>query len=207
MIFKGFRFGMLLQLAVGPMCLFVFNTSAANGFWSGFSIVAAITIIDALYIILSGFGVSALLDKKNVKQIIKFFGAAVLVLFGLNTLLGAFDISLLPDIKLFSQTDSKSFFISGLLLTASNPLTIVFWSGVFSTQVIENNYNKTQLVLFGVGCVLSTLAFLTAVAALGTVVSGFLNEVVINVLNIIVGTVIIFFGVKLLVRRSDKKNA
>lgn len=27
MIYRGFKFGMLLQLAVGPICLMVFNAS------------------------------------------------------------------------------------------------------------------------------------------------------------------------------------
>lgn len=31
MIFKGLKFGMLLQFAIGPMCLMVFNTSATYG--------------------------------------------------------------------------------------------------------------------------------------------------------------------------------
>lgn len=39
MIYKGFKFGMLLQLAIGPMCLMVFNTSTTYGFWMGLSLV------------------------------------------------------------------------------------------------------------------------------------------------------------------------
>ena len=30
--FEGLRFGMLLQLAIGPMCLMVFNTAKNQGF-------------------------------------------------------------------------------------------------------------------------------------------------------------------------------
>jgi hypothetical protein len=42
MIYKGFKFGMLLQLAIGPMCLMVFNTSATYGFLVALSLVLAI---------------------------------------------------------------------------------------------------------------------------------------------------------------------
>lgn len=34
--FEALKFGMLLQLAVGPMCLLVFNTAKNSGFVSGF---------------------------------------------------------------------------------------------------------------------------------------------------------------------------
>ena len=204
MIFKGFKFGMLLQLAVGPMCLLVFNTSAANGFSVGMSLVLAITLIDFLFIALSSVGIGALLNKPNIRKIVKLFGAVVLVLFGVNMIAGALNFSILPNIKLFSEVNSRSIFIQGLLLTASNPLTIIFWSGVFSTQVIENGFNKKQLRLFGVGCVLSTIIFLTVIAALATIISGFITTTIIKLLNICVGLIIIYFGMRLILKKDNR---
>lgn len=203
MIYRGFKFGMLLQLAVGPMCLLVFNTSASRGLLAGLSLVVAITLIDLLYIYLSVIGVGVILDKENIKNIIKLFGSVVLVLFGVNMIVGAFNINLLPSIQLFSNVDRKSIFVQGLLLTASNPLTIIFWSGVFSTQGIENHYTKKQLSWFGLGCVLSTLSFLTFIAILGNVICGFLSEIFMQALNICVGVVIIFFGIRLMVKHNS----
>lgn len=201
MIGKGFKFGMLLQLAVGPMCLLVFTTSATNGFFIGLSLVLAIAMIDALYITLSGLGIAALIGKDKVKYVIKIFGGIVLILFGANTLIGIFNLSILPNILLFENITTKNIFLQGMLLTASNPLTIIFWSGVFSTQVIENKLTKNQLYFFGIGCVLSTLFFLTFIAILGSMISSFLPIVVIQSLNAIVGIVIIFFGIKLFFKK------
>ncbi len=202
MVFKGFKFGMLLQLAVGPMCLLVFNTSAKYGFWIGMSLTFAIGFIDLLFITLSGVGVGAILEKPNIRRGIKLFGAVVLIVFGANTITNAFQYSLLPNIPIFAVINGKSIFVQGLILTASNPLTIIFWSGVFSTQVIENNYNKKQLCYFGLGCVLSTICFLTLVALLGTLTSGFLSQSIMQMLNIGVGIIIAYFGVRLLGKRS-----
>lgn len=202
MIFKGLKFGMLLQLAVGPMCLLVFNTSAKYGFWVGMSLVIAIALIDLLYIALSGVGVGAIIDRKNIKTAIKLFGAIVLMLFGANMIANAFHLSLIPNIQLFTEANEKSIFVQGLLLTSSNPLTIIFWSGVFSTQVIENNYNKVQLCYFGLGCVLSTVCFLSFIALLGTLISGFFSEDLMRVLNVCVGCIIIYFGGRLVFKRQ-----
>jgi len=198
MIFRGFKFGILLQLAVGPMCLLVFNTSAKYGFEVGMSLVLAISLIDLLFITLSGVGVGGIIEKEGIKRAIKFFGAIVLIVFGANMIARAFDFSLLPNIQLFTEVNEKSIFLQGLLLTASNPLTIIFWSGVFSTQVIENNYNKMQLCYFGLGCILSSVCFLTFIAVLGTEISSFLSSNVMQVLNICVGCIIIYFGVRLI---------
>jgi len=203
MIYKGFKFGMLLQLAVGPMCLMVFNTSTTYGFFIGLSLVLAIAIIDGLYITLSGLGIAAIINKQKVKAAVKILGCVVLVLFGINTITAVINFTILPSITLFSKVTSENIFIQGLLLTASNPLTIIFWSGVFGAQVIENELNKKQLFFFGFGCVLSTLTFLTAVAFCGSVMSGFLPKGVIQLLNIIVGFILILFGIKLLLKKTN----
>jgi threonine/homoserine/homoserine lactone efflux protein len=201
MIYKGFKFGMILQLAVGPMCLMVFNTSTTYGFLVGLSLVLAITLIDGLYITLSGLGIAAIINKEKVKSTIKILGCIVLVLFGTNTITGAFGFTLLPDLKLFSNATNQNIFIQGMLLTASNPLTIIFWGGVFSTQVAESNFSKRQLIFFGFGCILSTLFFLTIVAFCGSILSGFLPLIIIKILNVTVGGILICFGIKLLFKK------
>lgn len=207
MIWKGLRFGMLLQFAVGPVCFFVFNSATTHGFAGGLRVVLAAALMDALYIALSCVGVAAILNKKAVTAWAKLTGCLVLILFGLNTILGVFNVSLLPSIALFSHATSENLFVQGLLLTASNPLTIVFWSGMFSAQIIENKWDKTQLVLFAVGCVMATLIFLTAVAWFGSVLSGFLPQIAVQILNITVGVLLIVFGIKLLRKKKTNKTA
>lgn len=202
MILKGFKFGMLLQLAIGPMCLMVFNTSATYGFFMGLSLVLAIAIVDLLYIALSGLGIAVIINKNEIKLAIKLFGSFVLAIFGANIIAGTFNFNLLPNITLFSNISGKNLFVQGLLLTASNPLTIIFWSGVFSTQVIENNYNKSQLFYFGLGCILSTICFLSLIAALGTIISGLLTSFIIEILNVGVGILLIYFGIRLLLKKQ-----
>jgi threonine/homoserine/homoserine lactone efflux protein len=201
MIYKGFKFGMLLQLAVGPMCLMVFNTSTTYGFLMGLSLVLAISLVDGLYIILSGLGVAMIINKEKIKTTIKVLGCIVLVLFGINTATGAFGFTLVPDLKLFSNATNHNVFLQGVLLTASNPLTIIFWGSVFSTQVAENNFSKKQLVFFGIGCILSTISFLTIVSFFGSILSGFLPQIIIQILNFSVGIILIYFGIRLLLKK------
>lgn len=198
--FDGLKFGMLLQLAVGPMCLLVFNTAKNAGFWVALSLVLSITLVDAFYIILAALGASKLLEKPSVKRAFRYIGGGVLLLFGLNTLLGAFGISLLPGLAL--QVDSASVFLQGLLLTLSNPITIVFWGSVLTAKIVEDDLKRSQLTVFSLGLVSATLFFLSAIAGLGTVLSSFLPESVSMVLNILVGLLILFFGAKMLVKKE-----
>ncbi len=202
MVLKGLKFGMILQLAVGPMCLMVLNTAVDSGILSGISLVLAIALIDALYITLSGLGASAIIAKDKVKMAVKIIGCIILVFFGLNTILNVFDINILPNISLFSDYKSGNLFLQGIILTASNPLTIIFWGGVFTTQIADNNLTRFQLFLFGAGCVLSTLIFLSGIALFGYFIGSFIPGIVIKILNILVGAFLIFFGIKLLVKKN-----
>ncbi|MPN15610.1 hypothetical protein SDC9_162944 [bioreactor metagenome] len=198
MLYKGFKFGMLLQLAVGPMCLMVFKTSGTYGFWMGFSLVLAIVTVDAIYITLAGLGISAFLGKESVKNGVRRFGFAVLLLLGVSTIAGAFGYTLLPGISLFSGVTTGSIFVQGLLLTASNPMTIIFWGGVFSSQVAEHNLTRKELVLFGTGCVAASLAFHTTVCAAAGFVTDFLPKDAMDALNAAVGAALIYFAFRML---------
>ena len=202
MLIKGFRFGMLLQIAVGPVCLFIFGTSVERGFWEAMQGVVAVTLVDSLYIVGAILGMAALLEKKeSAKVFFKYFGASILIIFGLQTLLGIFGISILPDIDLFKGISSGATFPKVLLLTLSNPLTIMFWAGVFSSRIIEDGLGRNEMYLFGSGAVLSTLLFMTFISALGSFVGVFIPEAAMSLLNAVVGVVLIGFGIRTAYRK------
>ena len=188
---------MLLQFAIGPLSLMVFNISSAYGVLMGLWLVLAIALVDGLFILLAGLGVATIINKDKVKFLVSVIGCIVMVLFGLDTIAGTWNYSVLPAISVFSDVNGYSIFVQGIILTASSPLTIIFWGGVFTAQIVEKKLTRFQLVPFGVGCVLSTLVFQAFVAILGNIASGFLPPPVIQILNIAVGIVLIYFGIHL----------
>lgn len=196
----GLKFGMLLQLAVGPMCLMVFNTAKNVGFLVAITLVLAIALVDAFYIILASLGVCKILDKPKIKKAFKITGSLVLIIFGANIILNVFNINIIPGLNL--KPTSSNIFIQGLILTLSNPITIVFWGSVLTTKIIEDKLNKKELMVFSVGLVSSTLIFLTFVVILGTMLSSFIPENISRIMNIIVGIIIILFGIKMLLKKG-----
>ena len=200
-LIKGFRFGMLLQLSIGPVCLYVFNAAAKSGFLSGFFAVCAVALIDALFILAAIVGISGLLQKKNAAPVLNVFGAIVLLLFGLYTILGALGVNV-PSLRIATAATASSSFVYALLLTASNPLTILFWSGVFSAKVADERMTRGGMLVFGAGAALSTLFFLSLVAAAGSLLSAFLPPLAVTVLNVAVGAVLIGFGIARLLKKA-----
>lgn len=202
MILKGLRFGMLLQIAVGPVCLFIFQTAVTSGFFVALTGVVGIAIIDALYILAAIYGIGALLNRyEKAKRIIKYLGALVLIIFGLSNLLGIFGVSMLPSLNFLSTQSTESVFFKVLILTLSNPLTMLFWVGVFSTKVSEEDMDLKDMYFFGFGAVMSTIIFLTIISVVGNFVNNLLDPFLLSLLNCIVGLVLIGFGVKTAIKK------
>lgn len=208
MIFKGFKFGLLLQMAIGPVCLFIINTAMGAGIIAAEAGVLGVTIVDSIFIALSILGVGAALKRKGIKVFLNFIGSIIMIYFGLGVIMGSFGINIIPSFFV-SETSLKlsNTFFASIILTLSNPLTILFWTGVFATKIAGEEYGKSEVIKFGAGAALATVAFLGTVALILGLLHLFISEMFIKVLNLIVGVVLIGFGVKMAFRKEPTSIA
>jgi len=204
MIFKGFKFGLLLQIAIGPVCFFIFQLAVINGFFVAMTGILAVFIVDGLFIFGAIKGIAALLKSRKMQTVLKYFGSFILMIFGLSSILNQFDINFLPTLSAQNVSGAHNAFIQAAIITISNPLTIIFWAGVFSAKITEDNLGKIEMYYFGLGAVLATFSFLSIIALIGSFSMTFLPTQVIRVLNICVGFILIFFGFKILMKKYTK---
>ena len=202
MITKGFKLGMMLQFAIGPVCVFIFTLGGNKGLLTAELAVLGVVIIDALYILLAIFGIASFIDKEGVKQVLKLFGAIIVAIFGLHIIVGTFGWEVLPNVSLFSGIKTENSFVEGMILTASNPLTILFWAGVFSTKIAEEKLTRSDGYLFGLGSVLSTIFFLTVIAVIGSITRKFLPVSIIATFNFTVGLALVYFAFKMFLKKT-----
>lgn len=201
MIFRGFKFGMMLQLAIGPVCIFIFQMASLRGFYIAASGVIGVLIVDGLYILAAILGIASIIERENTKMFLKVFGAIVLFIFGISTILSVFNIVVLPSLSLQNTTNLNNVFFRTIILTISNPLTIIFWAGVFSTKLAEENMVKKDIYTFGLGALLSTAFFLTLIALAGSLTRTFFPPYIIQFLNVLVGILLMYFSIKILFKK------
>ena len=201
---EGIKFGMILQLIIGPMCLLVFNTSRTKGFVFTIPLILVIALVDVIYISLACIGVSNILKKKKLIKIFKLVGALVLIIFGLNTILNVFGINIIPGFKINLTT--KNAIIQGFLLALSNPITIMFWGSVLTTKIIEDKMKKKDLIKFCFGLVSATLLFLSFVAFISSLLGRFIPLSISKIINILVGILIIYFGLERIFKKDSYKK-
>lgn len=201
MLFRGFRFGMLLQIAIGPICLYVLKTALESGAVNALAAASAAALADAIFVTLAILGVGVFLDKPGIKKLLKYSGALILACYGAGILLGGFGIHIIPGLTgIAASAEASSAFIYCFLLTASSPLTILFWTGVFASRLADENYSKAGMYTYGAGAVLSTMLSLGAVALLAGLLQPVMTQGVINILNIAVGLALAGYAVRMAVR-------
>ncbi len=194
-LFNGMLTGLFLQLAVGPVFFYIFGITVDSNYVNGLSGILAVTMVDYIYIVLSLIGIGRLLQEDRIKKIFGRISSIILTLFGLMMLYkGLLFINGAEQVKSIAWTPVNSF-TSCFILTASSPLTIVFWSSVFSAKAIEKNYKKKELVIFGIGTGLSTFFFLSAAMLILSVLKSGIPNLMVQVLNCIVGLVLIYYGI------------
>ena len=191
---QGLGFGLVLQISVGPVCIAVLHKGIDQGFRHAFAMSWGAALVDALYISFSVVGVSALLQLPSARIIIGLGGAALLLIFGLRYLRA-------PAGNERVQHRSESLlrsFAYGVVLTLTNPLTILFWAGVLGAMMSTHIFGGPWGVLyFATGCVTATLLFLTAVALAGHYLEPLLTPRRALWLNRAVGLFLIGFALKL----------
>ncbi|MBC8452800.1 MAG: LysE family transporter [Spirochaetes bacterium] len=93
--------------------------------------------------------------------------------------------------------------MKGLIITAANPLTIVFWGGVCTVRMAENKLKKSEMYRFGMGSALSTLICQTIVAAAGSGMNVILSPDVLTWMNALGGVILIGMAIWPFIHRQE----
>ncbi|MDD5721368.1 MAG: LysE family transporter [Candidatus Pacebacteria bacterium] len=193
-IFKNGLFtGLVLQLAIGPVFIFIINLTLQKTALDGLVATLGATFADYIYITLAIFGIGKLLEKEKVKRIFGIISSFVLIIFGIFIIKNIFteSVSINPNINSISLLSS---FIYTFFLTLSSPLTIFLWTSLFTAKAMEYNYSKKELLVFGFSTGLATFVFIGTFVIVFSFIKGTIPMILIQALNLIVGLLLIVYG-------------
>ena len=163
-----------------------------------------VTIVDYFYITLAILGIGKLLENKKIKKVFGIISSIVLIIFGIIIIKGIMGGDISTTINT-NSTNLLSSFVSVFFLTISSPMTIVFFTSIFTAKALEYNYTKKELLVFGFGTGLATLLFMGTSVILFSLIKGGVPVLLIEILNIAVGCLLIGYGgIRLL--KIYKKN-
>ncbi len=188
---------LLIILAPGQDFVLVMSRSLSQGALAGVVTAAGVSCGLLGHTLLAAFGVGALLmASQSLFLVIKLLGAAYLIYLGIKLIRSRQTV----DLQNTRPASRWSMFAQGAISNIANPKITIFYFAFLPQFISDSVANPTAyLLLLGVMFALLTLLIKAAIGCLIGSASGWLtkNKRVINLINRISGTVLIGFGVKL----------
>ncbi|MDE6288978.1 MAG: LysE family translocator [Muribaculaceae bacterium] len=129
---RGLAIGALISAPMGPIGMLIIQRTLSKGRWSGLFTGVGAALSDLVYCLLTGFGLSFITDFINEQQQwLQLVGGVVLAIFAIYL----FRKNPTRSLKTAEQTPANSYwtdFVTGFLLTFSNPLILFFIVGLFA---------------------------------------------------------------------------
>ena len=129
---RGLAIGALISAPMGPIGMLIIQRTLSKGRWPGLFTGVGAALSDLVYCLLTGFGLSFITDFINEQQQwLQLVGGVVLAIFAIYL----FRKNPTRSLKTAEQTPANSYwtdFVTGFLLTFSNPLILFFIVGLFA---------------------------------------------------------------------------
>jgi len=186
--------GVSLAAPIGPVNIEVVKRGLRDGFWPAFLLSLGAASADTTYLLVIYFGLSNFITIPIVKTVIWFSGSVVLLYIGfLSTkeFFGKVDLQ-----KPNPKTNRRSY-LTGYFIAMSNPLTIVWWLGVFGAIVgssIQNN-SKAAALLNSLTIIIGVILWFFILSLLLHWGKRFINEKSMRYISLISGIAILGFGI------------
>lgn len=197
----GTALGFAVAAQIGPIWLLCARTTLRVGVASGFGIGLGAALVDLLYAALGAAGVAPLLAVAPLRLALGLIGAGVLVLLGACTLRTAWRVRLGAETPEETLTP-RAALRTGLVATASNPMTIASWAAVFGAASASSHAARgaTGAVLLVLGVGAGSLAWHALLVAVMRLLRRRVGDRTLRAVDAVAGAALVAGGVGLGVR-------
>ncbi len=194
-LIKAIGIGFTVAAVVGPIGLLCVQRTLQRGWRYGMLSGLGVASGDTLYGLIGGLGLTLITNFLVGQQLwLRLIGGGVLVYLGVKALLSPREIEAAAEVDT-SVGSTLSAFTSIFLLTLSNPMTIIFFAGVYaSLGELGLQHGASHAISFALGIFLGSLGWwLLLVSTVSALRSRFKPEM-LGGLNRFTGLVIAGFG-------------
>jgi threonine/homoserine/homoserine lactone efflux protein len=198
-VLSGFTLGLVLVISVGPVIFTIIKQSLNNGREGGFSFVAGVWLSDIALIVVTNAFSQLVTNIMAYRELLAFIGSGFLILMGVFYVFFKKIKLQNPDggIIKFSKADMVKIFTSGFFINTLNPNVFLFWLGMATAFASQYTFNE-RILIFSICLVVNITADCAKVLMAGKLRKR-LTIHNISLINKISGTILIGFGVALLV--------
>lgn len=193
---EGLKLGFMFQFLIGPICFFLLQIAIKDGFIVALWGSLGVSIGDGIFIILAILGLGKAFDRfPKLRRISSFIGMLVLVGYGLYIIIDTIFLQSSVQDSATSFKNALELVFYGLLITLSNPITILYWSGSFA-MILSSYASKNDIIWLGFGAFITTPIFFLFWTGFGAYFGRFIPGEVMYYLHIIIGILLCYYGIK-----------
>ncbi|WP_078409617.1 LysE family transporter [Priestia abyssalis] len=193
-VFLSYIFlGLSLAAPIGPVNAAQLDKGIRKGFLHAWIFGLGAVAADAIYMMVVYLGVVRFLDTPFMQTFLWLFGCFVLTYTGIESLLKAGQIE--TDSKRRDDSHFKSF-LSGFFMSISNPLTILFWLGIYGSVLAKtaSSYGTSQLALYSTAILIGILTWDITMASVASGFRRMLTAKLLTAISLFSGLSLIAFG-------------
>lgn len=185
--------GLSLAAPIGPINAAQIDRGIRNGFMHSWLIGVGAIVADGIYMLIVYIGVVRFLETEFMQTFLWSFGFFVLIYTGIETMLKAGKIDL--EYVRSKEPLFKSF-LTGFFMSISNPLTILFWLGIYGSVLAKTAsvYDTSQLVLYSSAIFIGLLSWDIAMASVASSFRKYLTSKLLTTISLLSGLSLIGFG-------------
>jgi L-lysine exporter family protein LysE/ArgO len=185
--------GLSLAAPIGPINAAQIDRGIRNGFLHAWFIGVGAVIADGVYMLIVYIGISQFLETSFVKTFLWSFGCFVLIYTGIESLMNAGKLNLT---QLRKQESLVKTLFSGFFMSISNPLTILFWLGIYGSILAKTaaTYENSQLVIYSIAIFMGLLLWDIMMAGVSSSFRNFLTSKALVLISLLSGLSLIGFG-------------
>jgi putative LysE/RhtB family amino acid efflux pump len=193
LFFKAFLIGLSIAMPIGPIATFLIKNSLERGFKAGLAVGFGAALVEGIYsfVAASGFVLVAKFLNNHLTEI-KLFCGILLILLGIFEVKNAAKIST-AEIKMKRHGFFRTAFLV-MLITFANPITIVFFAGVFAT-ISGNNFGALDIAIISCGAFCGSLSWTASLSFVISKIRHKISQKKIIQIRLISGLIIAGFGV------------
>ncbi|WP_445671420.1 LysE family transporter [Paenibacillus sp. FSL R7-0302] len=186
--------GLSLSAPIGPVNAAQLDKGLRGGFMHSWAVGLGAVSADIIYMLLVYFGMIHLLDAPFIKAFLWLFGFFVLVYTGVESIKYSGELSAAEMRK--SEAPLSRSFVSGFLMSLFNPLSILFWLGIYGSILAKaaSEYPVQHLLIYSGAIVLGILLWDVTMAAASSIFRKFLTPRVLRAISVLSGLSLVGFG-------------
>ncbi|WP_107926657.1 LysE family transporter [Lysinibacillus parviboronicapiens] len=194
-IFTYIFLGISMAATIGPVKTVLLNTGFKNGFFHAWFFSLGALTTDIIYMFIVYFGIGQFIDSLLLKMILWSFGCFVLLYTGIENLLSLHKIDM--DLKTGKRTRLRKSIISGFFMSLMNPLTILFWLGIYGSILAKTAEASTgyQIILNSIAILLGIILVDFIMAFSSSVARKLLSTQLLKTVSFISSIIMIGFGI------------